>query len=459
VCSLVQRSWTPRILCLAEAPRGPPSRRSGTDVAPIDHFPGLHVRPATGWVNDPNGLGFWDGRWHVMFQWNPSGPVHDAIHWGHMSSPDLLHWRDEGVALRPRPGAIDQAGVWSGVATIDDGGRPALVYSALSEDPDTAVVAIARQSAGGGWEQQDVVVLPAPPDDTVHDVRDPYVVQIDGHRYGIQGAGTVRGDGAVLLYDASDLECWTPLGMLLSRSDVPGPLDARGSIWECPQLVPIEDEWLLVVSWFEGGTGAQGVSGFVGRLEPQPSGIRFVPRNGSALDHGPDFYAPQLLRHGDRILAWAWSWEGRGRGTNHRDPAATTAAGWAGTLTFPREVVLHHEVVMCRPAPELDALRREPLGHATPGTAFTTQESAWTAEIPGPATLSLAGGDTDRTAWTGSPALPGRPIRAYVDGSIIEIFDPAHGSSTLRAYARPVERWALHTHSDQHIVVHRLGLP
>ncbi|HPQ85464.1 MAG TPA: hypothetical protein PLQ14_13485, partial [Actinomycetota bacterium] len=82
----------------------------------------MHARPALGWVNDPNGIGRWDGRWHVMYQWNPAAAVHGDIHWGHMSSADLLSWRDDGVALRPRPGDIDAAGVWSGVAVPDAGG-------------------------------------------------------------------------------------------------------------------------------------------------------------------------------------------------------------------------------------------------------------------------------------------------------------------------------------------------
>ena len=87
-----------------------------------------------------------------MYQWNPAAAVHGDIHWGHMSSADLLSWRDDGVALRPRPGDIDAAGVWSGVAVPDAGGV-ALVYTAVPDDARHACVAVARQAADGTWAQ------------------------------------------------------------------------------------------------------------------------------------------------------------------------------------------------------------------------------------------------------------------------------------------------------------------
>jgi beta-fructofuranosidase len=92
-------------------------------------FPTLHIRPSRGWINDPNGLCRIDGRYHVFFQYNPVAPVHSAIHWGHVSSIDLLRWQEHPIALAPRPGLHDQAGCWTG-CLVDDGGVPTAVYTA-----------------------------------------------------------------------------------------------------------------------------------------------------------------------------------------------------------------------------------------------------------------------------------------------------------------------------------------
>ena len=93
------------------------SRDRHTDPA----FPALHGRPDAGWVNDPNGLARVDGRYHVFFQHNPDAPVHASIVWGHASSDDLITWRQEPIALAPRPGALDSRGCWTGCLTVDDG--------------------------------------------------------------------------------------------------------------------------------------------------------------------------------------------------------------------------------------------------------------------------------------------------------------------------------------------------
>ena len=91
-------------------------------------FPGLHIRPARGWLNDPNGVCRIDGRYHVFFQFNPAAPVHSDVHWGHVSSTDLFTWTEEPIALRPRPGTVDAAGCWSG-CVVDDDGVPTALYT------------------------------------------------------------------------------------------------------------------------------------------------------------------------------------------------------------------------------------------------------------------------------------------------------------------------------------------
>ena len=141
-------------------------------------FPALHIRPPRGWMNDPNGLCRVDGRYHVFFQYNPAAPVHSAIHWGHVSSTDLLSWQEHPIALSPRQGLIDAAGCWSG-CVIDDSGVPTAVYTANPDHAGNAVAAGHRANSGAG--------------------RGPGSVHLQPRRASVRraGCGTARGEPAV----------------------------------------------------------------------------------------------------------------------------------------------------------------------------------------------------------------------------------------------------------------------
>jgi beta-fructofuranosidase len=435
----------------------------------IDHFPHLHTRPALGWVNDPNGIGHWDGRWHVMYQWNPHAPRHADIHWGHMSSPDLLSWRDEGLALSPRPGCIDATGAWSGVAVATPEGV-ALVYTAVAQHARDACIAIARPGEDGAWRQPAVAAASHPDHACWAEVRDPFLFTVTGRRLGLMGAG--RADehshiggpravarsrqGVVLVYDADDLDHWVLLGPLVAADELPAHMTGAGAIWECPQLVRVGDDWMLMVSW-DDGTGAQitrpeagrppsqGVTAFVGDLDLSGAVPRFVARTETALDRGPDFYAPQVVVDGERALAWAWAWEGRGVGSNRRSDEEIAESGWAGTLTFPRELVVDATgAARCVPASELAGLVGEPLAvrPIDGGWELRTSVPAWTLSVGGGAVqvdLVDAATGSVRPVWAAD--RPG-PTRLFVDGSIVEWFD-ADGSTTVRAYPAADEVWCV----------------
>lgn len=446
--------------------------------------PRLHVRPPSGWLNDPNGIGCWDGRWHVMFQWNPNAPVHADVHWGHASSTDLLTWRDEQLGLAPRPDSIDATGAWSGVAVVEDGARSvggedadvALVYTACRSDARDSGVAVAWRAEGragghGGarFVAPDAWVAPHP--DGWRDVRDPFVLDLAGERYAIQGAGRLPRGGAVLVYRVPVLDGpWELLGELAVAEDLADGLPRDGDAWECPQLVRVGSDWVLVVSWFthELGGVRQGVTAYVGSVAVDDTGVpRFVARTGAPLDLGPDFYAPQLVvdrRDGvERVLVWGWSWEGRGvgadlvpRGTvtsgSHGavDPATNlttddevAARGWAGTLTFPRELGVIDGIARQVPARELTGLRGRPVEVARDGDGWAAVGlgAAFGARLGDGVAweLTLAGSDGERCALAGVSA--GETI-VLVDGSIAEAFDDA-GASTRRVYPRDGESWVL----------------
>ena len=97
------------------------------------HHPVAHLRPPRNWINDPNGLVFHDGHYHVCYQYNPSGATHANMHWGHFRSPDLLTWEPLPIALSPNPDGVDADGCFSGNA-VSDGDRLVAFYSAHRED-------------------------------------------------------------------------------------------------------------------------------------------------------------------------------------------------------------------------------------------------------------------------------------------------------------------------------------
>jgi beta-fructofuranosidase len=405
-------------------------------------FPALHGRPGAGWVNDPNGLAHVDGRFHVFFQHNPDAPVHAAIRWGHASSADLVTWRQEPVALVPRPGALDSRGCWTGCLTVDDG-VPTLVYSGVTDTTGASHVMLARADGGlSRWVPEDCPAVGMPADPGLSDVRDPYLFELDGRRYAVQGAGHPHGRPRLLVYDATDLAGWTLLGSLLDGDDPVAARLAPANIWECPNLVRVGDRWLLVLSLWrlvEDRHHLAGVRYLVGDLRLEDGQVpRFVPEAGGRLDTGPTFYAPQLLAHDGRVLLWAWAWE------HGRSDAEVEAAGWAGVLTFPRELTLHGDALVSTPARELTGLRQAPLGVAS---CVPFASSAFDVELPAGSDAELWLVHEDRedelvARWT-SPEEPVVPPRLLVDGSLVEVFPGGPASLTTRGYPRAGSRWRL----------------
>ncbi len=407
---------------------------------PGPSFPRLHVRPRWGWLNDPNGLCRVDGTYHVFFQHNPYEPVHGHVHWGHVSSTDLLTWTEQPLALVPQPGTADAAGCWSGCVTVDDG-VPTAVFTAV---PDHAWNAGALLARGDGslttWTPDAEPVAGPPFAEGVDEVRDPYVFHVDGHRYVVQGAGSRHGRPSLLLWAADDLGAWTDLGPLLTDDDPVAAVVAEANIWECPNLVRLRtadpaggERWVLLVSlwrWVDETHELAGVRYLVGDLQPDGPGLRFVAASGGVVDHGAAFYAPQVLTDGDRTLLWGWSWEVGRSEDQVRD------AGWAGVLTFPRELYLGTDGALgARPARELLGLRRGPLRWTDGALGVPAFELRSTAE----ARLRLV--DDDQEVFgidVGGSAQ--EPTSVLVDGSVVEVFRGGT-TRTERAYPTPSSGW------------------
>ncbi len=308
--------------------------------------PAYHYLPPANWLNDPNGLIQWKGQYHLFYQYNPNGPFWGTIHWGHAVSPDLVHWSDLPIALAPTPGGPDEAGCWSGCA-VDHDGVPTLIYSG---DRNGAQLPCLATSHDGllTWEKYpgNPIITPPPHLDLVA-FRDHCVWKDGDIWYQVIGSGITGVGGTVLLYTSQDLLHWEYLHPIyVGDKNQTDPL-WTGSMWECPDLFPLGDKHVLIVSVWENGRTYYPIY-FVGTYADHV----FTPDRLQKLDLGASFYAPQSMTDAQgRRLMWGWLRE-------ERDVEAQRAAGWSGVMSLPWVLTMRTDGVLgVEPAPELATLR------------------------------------------------------------------------------------------------------
>lgn len=315
-------------------------------------YPRFHLAARAGWINDPNGLCWFDGWYHAFYQHHPYSTAWGPMHWGHARSRDMVHWEHLPVALAPE-GPEDKDGCFSGSAVVN-GDELALIYTGHKFDGDPSsddnlyqVQCLATSRDGVHFTRHGQVVATPP---GLHHFRDPKVWREADRWYMVVGARD--GDtGQIRLFHSADLHHWEADGILAEA-----PAD-MGFMWECPDFFTLGDKQILMIS--PQGIAAAGYenrnlyqSGYiVGQWLPgQPftQETRF-----RELDHGHDFYAPQsfLTPEGRRIvIGWMDMWE---------SPMPEQQDGWCGMLTLPREVSLTADNrLRMVPAAEVDQLRQ-----------------------------------------------------------------------------------------------------
>lgn len=321
----------------------PPEERFAHDR----HRPRFHFIPPANWTNEPHGPIYWKGEYHVFYQANPSGPYWGHIHWGHSSSKDLVHWKHWPAALHPGP-ASDRFGIWSG-CTVVDGDRVVAFYTSEHQGEQAQNLAWARDDQLLHWTKHPGnPIIPGPPKgfQIVSGFRDPFVWRYQDRWYMIVGSGVQGVGGTVFLYRSDDLETWEYRGRLFT-----GEVSQTGQFWEMPQFVNFGEKWALVVNEWPGSKrGWYWIGEFVDE--------RFVPETGPTLvDLGEHYLSPTFTTDpSGRRLAFGVIKESR-------SSEDQLAAGWANLFGLPRVFELDEErgVLLQRPAPELEVLRRERL--------------------------------------------------------------------------------------------------
>ncbi len=315
--------------------------------------PRVRFAPERNWINDPNGLVWFDGEYHLFFQHNPHGSEHENMSWGHAVSSDLVQWDELPVALRP-----DELGaVFSGGAVVDEhdtsgffGGEPGLVAFYTADGQQQTQCLAHSRDRGRTWakyEGNPVIGNPG-----IEDFRDPKVIR---HEATGRWVLMLAADDRILFYGSTDLVHWERL------SEFGADRGAHGGVWECPELfeLPVAGgegtRWVLVVSINPGGpAGGSATQYFIGDFD----GTAFTPADDEVrwVDRGADFYAAQTWSdepRGRRLwVGWLSNWD-------YAEDVPTEP--WRGSMSLPREVGLTERrgavALVQRPVRELEAVR------------------------------------------------------------------------------------------------------
>ncbi len=305
-----------------------------------DLRPFYHFSPSLNWINDPNGMVYYDGNYHLFYQYYPSGVNWGPMHWGHAVSTDLFHWKDMDIALYP-----DALGyIFSGSAVVDWNNS-----SGFKTNVNEPLVAVFTHHQNfNGLQQQSLAYStdkgvtwtkypgnPVLKNPGIADFRDPKVIWYEPQKKWIM---VLAAKDRIKIYSSSDFKDWS------FESDFGADQGYHGGVWECPDLFPLVDshgvqKWVLLVSIGGGDSsepnGGSSTQYFIGNF----NGNTFSAENDQVLwaDYGTDNYAGVTWsdipkEDGRRIfLGWMSNWMYAG---------ATPTDRWRGEMTVPREVKL-----------------------------------------------------------------------------------------------------------------------
>ena len=294
--------------------------------------PQIHYTPARNWINDPNGLVWADGTWHMFYQYNPQGNDWGNMSWGHATSTDLIHWTEQPVAMRRN----ELGDIFSGSAVIDKdntagfgAGAMVAVYTSSGERQQQSIA----YSTDGGMTFTQYAGNPVIANRDRNDFRDPKVFWHAESKQWIM-ALALGWAHEIEFWGSANLKNWTYLSTFRTDS-------ARSNIgqWECPDLLRMTykgtEKWVLIVSNNPGGPASgSGTEYFVGDFD----GTTFTADALDYplwLDYGTDNYAGVTWSNAPDgrtlLIGWMNNWNYCG---------AVPASPWRSAMTLPRELSL-----------------------------------------------------------------------------------------------------------------------
>ena len=295
-------------ICVQNVPAGSVcfknlKQNDNVDFALIEekYRPLYHHTPKRGWMNDPNGMFYKDGVWHLFYQYNPYGSMWGNMHWGHSSSTDLVHWKDEGVALAP-----DAWGTMFSGSCVTDNGNIVAMYTTSRPTPfggdvQAQCIAFSKDNGKTFRKYEGNPVLTA----EEKDFRDPRPFWNED----IKAWNLILAVGQEMrIYSSPDLKEWK------YESSFGKEYGCHGGVWECPDLFPIGQpkKWVLICNINPGGPfGGSATQYFVGQFD----GHKFTCEHKDTrwMDYGKDHYATVSFCNAPdnrrTVMAWMSNWQ------------------------------------------------------------------------------------------------------------------------------------------------------
>ncbi|HZH63567.1 MAG TPA: glycoside hydrolase family 32 protein [Flavisolibacter sp.] len=379
------------------------------------HRPQFHFSPKEAWMNDPNGMVYYNNTYHLFYQFYPDSTVWGPMHWGHATSKDIIRWEQQPIALYP-----DSLGyIFSGSAVIDSGNT-----SGFGKDGKVPLVAIfthhnsaGEKSGSKTFQAQSIAYSldegktwtkyagnPVLQNPGIKDFRDP---KVSWHQASKKWIMTLATLDRITFYSSPDLKAWT------KESEFGKEFGAHGGVWECPDLFTLEHEgkevWVLLISINPGGpNGGSATQYFTGNFD----GKTFTPfaTDTRWIDYGTDNYAGVTWSNtGARKLFVGWM-------SNWQYANVVPTKKWRSAMTIPRELGLQKVsdkyLVTSTPVKELEVLNdKAVVAEAIDVTSYDL--SSKTGGLKGPAKLKITGDKLDNFTITLSNGKSEKLIVGY----------------------------------------------
>ena len=411
------------------------------DSRNVEKFrPAYHHSPAYGWMNDPNGLFYKDGVWHLYYQWNPYGSQWENMTWGHSTSTDGLHWT-------PQPTAIEAdalGAIFSGCCVVDknntagfgNGAIVAYYTSAGARQTQSMAYSVDGGQTFTKYAGNPVIVSDVP------DFRDPHIFW--NEEAGFWNMVLASGQ-EMSIYSSKDLKQWK------HESNFGLTYGNHSGVWECPDLMKLpvdgtgEQKWMLICNINPGGPfGGSATQYFIGQFDGHQFVCEDQPEETKWMDYGKDHYATVTFDNapdGRRVaIAWMSNWQ-------YANQVPTMQFRSANSILRDLSLYQYEGETYCavRPAKEMDAARGKKI-------ARPTDRCEIVVTLKGDARITLSNGSKERVVLdydadmasldfdrrhsgqcSFSDAFPTvvtapvhgnlRTLRIFIDKSSIEVFD------------------------------------
>ena len=411
------------------------------DSRNVEKFrPAYHHSPVYGWMNDPNGLFYKDGVWHLYYQWNPYGSQWENMTWGHSTSTDGLHWT-------PQPTAIEAdalGAIFSGCCVVDknntagfgNGAIVAYYTSAGARQTQSMAFSLDGGQTFTKYAGNPVIVSDVP------DFRDPHIFW--NEEAGFWNMVLASGQ-EMSIYSSKDLKQWK------HESNFGLTYGNHSGVWECPDLMKLpvdgtgEQKWMLICNINPGGPfGGSATQYFIGQFDGHQFVCEDQPEETKWMDYGKDHYATVTFDNapdGRRVaIAWMSNWQ-------YANQVPTMQFRSTNSILRDLSLYQYEGETYCavRPAKEMDAARGKKI-------ARPTDRCEIVVTLKGDARITLSNGSKERVVLdydadmasldfdrrhsgqcSFSDAFPTvvtapvhgslRTLRIFIDKSSIEVFD------------------------------------